>query len=112
MTNWDKFKETKLPPTEAFYSKLNMAGVREDDYEHAHRVRKEFGLKDLREYHDLYLNPIQAKLFYRLKVQGGGGSLGTPLMILGTIKTSPMKLCTVIVLHKVYQNTKRNFSKI
>ena len=29
-TNWDKFKETKLPPREAFYSKLNMAGVREE----------------------------------------------------------------------------------
>ena len=24
MTDWDKFKETKLPPREAFYSKLNM----------------------------------------------------------------------------------------
>ena len=55
MTNWDKFKETKLPPREAFYSKLNMAGVREEDYEHANRVWKEFGLKDLGEYHDLYL---------------------------------------------------------
>ena len=55
MTNWDKFKETKLPPREAFYSKLNMAGVREEDYEHARRVWKEFGLKDFGEYHDLYL---------------------------------------------------------
>ena len=64
MTNWDKFKETKLPPREAFYSKLNMVGVKEEDYEHARRVWKEFGLKDLGEYHDLYLNPI----WY-----GGGG---------------------------------------
>ena len=55
MTNWDKFKETKLPPREAFYSKLNMAGVKEEDYEHVNRVWKEFGLKDLGEYHDLYL---------------------------------------------------------
>ena len=55
MTNWDKFKETKLPPIEAFYSKLNMTEVREEDYEHACRVWKEFGLKDLGEYHDLYL---------------------------------------------------------
>ena len=55
MTNWDKFKETKLPPTEVFYSKLNMAGVREEDYEHTHRVWKEFELKDLGEYHGLYL---------------------------------------------------------
>ena len=55
MTDWDKFKETKLPPREAFYSKLNMAGIREEDYEHARRVWKEFGLKDLGEYHDLFL---------------------------------------------------------
>ena len=48
--------------------------------------------------------------FYRFKVQGG--SLGTPLMISGTIKTSPMKLCTVIVLLKAYQNTKRNFQNM
>ena len=45
----------KLPPREAFYSKLNMTGVREEDYEHANRVGKEFGCKDLGEYHDLYL---------------------------------------------------------
>ena len=55
MTNWDKFKETKLPQREAFFHKLNMAGVREEDYEQAPRVWKEFGLKDLGEYHDLYL---------------------------------------------------------
>ena len=55
MTDWDKFKETKLPPREAFYNKLNMSGVGNEDYEHANRVWKEFGLKDLGEYHDLYL---------------------------------------------------------
>ena len=55
MTDWDKFKETKIPPREAFYSKFNMAGVREEDYEHANRTWKEFGLKDLEEYHNLYL---------------------------------------------------------
>ena len=27
MSEWDKFKETKFPPKEAFYSKLNMSGV-------------------------------------------------------------------------------------
>ena len=55
MNDWDKFKEMKLPPREAFCSKLNMTGVREEDYEHMNRVWKEFGLKDLGEYHDLYL---------------------------------------------------------
>ena len=55
MTDWDKFKEMKLPPREAFYSKLNMSGVGSENYKHTSRVWKEFGLKDLGEYHDLYL---------------------------------------------------------
>ena len=55
MDDWDKFRETVLPPKEAFYSKLNMPGVSEEDYEHANRVWREFGIKDLGEYHDLYL---------------------------------------------------------
>ena len=55
MTDWDKFKEMKLPLREAFYSKLNMSGVGNEDYEHANGIWKEFGLKDLGEYHDLYL---------------------------------------------------------
>ena len=38
MDDWDKFKETVFPSKEAFYSKLAMAGVKEEDYEHAHRV--------------------------------------------------------------------------
>ena len=55
MSEWEKFKETKLPPKEAFYSKLNMVGVSEEDYEHARSVWREFGIKNLGEYHDLYL---------------------------------------------------------
>ena len=45
----------KLPPRGAFYSKLNMAGVREEEYEHTRRVWKECGLKNVGECHDLYL---------------------------------------------------------
>ena len=55
MDDWDKFKETILPPKEAFYIKLNMSGVSKEDYEHARRVWKEFGVNNLQEYHDLYL---------------------------------------------------------
>ena len=55
------------------------------------------------------LNPIQARLFLPFKGPRGGGSLGTPLMISGTIKARVIKLCTRIVLLKAYQNTKRNF---
>ena len=55
MNNCDKFKEIILPPKEAFYNKLNIVGVREEDYEHVNRTWKEFGIKNLGEYHDLYL---------------------------------------------------------
>ena len=55
MSSWDKFEEFKLPPIEAFYSNLNMSNVSEGDYEHAHRVWKEFNIRNLGEYHDLYL---------------------------------------------------------
>ena len=56
-----------------------------------------------------WFNPIQARLL--LPFKGPRGSLGTPLMISGTIKASPMKLCTAIVLLKAYQNTERTFQK-
>ena len=52
--SWDKFKES-LPPIEAFYSKLNMSKISEDDYQHAQRVWKEFGIRNLGDYHNLYL---------------------------------------------------------
>ena len=55
MDDWNRFKETALPPKEAFYSKLSMSGVSDQAYEHVRRVWREFGLKDLGEYHDLYL---------------------------------------------------------
>ena len=35
MSSWDKFKESKFPSIEAFYSKLNMSKISEDDYQHA-----------------------------------------------------------------------------
>ena len=51
----DRFNETQLPPTDAFYSNLNMSSINEEDYQHAQRVWKEFGIRDLGDYHDLYL---------------------------------------------------------
>ena len=51
----EKFSEEKLPPKEKFFSKLNDCGVSDEDYDHAKKVWKEFGIKNLGEYHDLYL---------------------------------------------------------
>ena len=55
MSSWDKFKETQLPPIEAFYSSLNMSNVSNDDYQHAQRVWSTSNINNLGEYHDLCL---------------------------------------------------------
>ena len=35
MDSWDKFEEKPLPSIEDFYSKLNMSGISEKDYQHS-----------------------------------------------------------------------------
>ena len=55
MNSWDKFEETSLPRIEKVYSNLNMSGVSDGDYEHACRVWREFGIRNMGEYHDSYL---------------------------------------------------------
>ena len=55
MDNWDRFEKTNLPPASSFYSKLSMSRVSNGDYEHAHRVWRDFGINNMGEYHDLYL---------------------------------------------------------
>ena len=55
MNNIDKFNETKLPPIQEFYSKLNDSGISEEDYNHAQKVWEVFNMKTMRDYHDLYL---------------------------------------------------------
>ena len=52
--DWDKFSERSLSETEDFYSHLNMEDITHADYTHAKRVCKDFEIKYLREYHDLY----------------------------------------------------------
>ena len=55
MDDWKKFGETPLPETEDFYSNLNMDDITNADYMHAKRVRKDFEIKNLGNYHDLYV---------------------------------------------------------
>ena len=55
INSWDRFEVTQLPPISAFHSNLNMSSISEEDYQHAHRVWKEFGIHNLGDYHDLYL---------------------------------------------------------
>ena len=53
--NWEKFNEAIFPETEEFYSNLNMEDITDVDYIHAKRVYKDFEIKNLGDYHDLYL---------------------------------------------------------
>ena len=55
MDSWEKFNETSLPDKESFYSELNKEGITDEDYAHAQKVWKVFKIKNLGEYHDLYV---------------------------------------------------------
>ena len=55
MDSWGKLDENTLPPKEAFYSKLNLEDISDKDYTHAQRVWNIFGITNLGEYHDLYV---------------------------------------------------------
>ena len=54
MDSWEKFN-SGLPSIDKFYSKLNMSGISKEDYEHARNVWPKFELKNMGDYHDLYL---------------------------------------------------------
>ena len=53
--DWEKFNETSLLKKEEFYSHLNMEGITDADYVHAKEVSKDFEIKNVGEYHDLYV---------------------------------------------------------
>ena len=55
MDNWKRFDETSLPDKESFYSSLNMGNIDDIDYRHGNNMFKKFKLKNLGEYHDLYM---------------------------------------------------------
>jgi RNase P subunit RPR2 len=50
-----RFEETELPPIAAFHSKLYDGDITDEEYERARDVWSHFGIKNMREYHDLYL---------------------------------------------------------
>ena len=53
--SWERFNETILPNKKAFYIKLYLEDITDEDYLHAQKVFGEFKLKNLGEYHDLYV---------------------------------------------------------
>ena len=54
MDSSERLSETSLPSIDHFYSKLNDTSISTSDYTHAQRVWEEFGMKSMRDYHDLY----------------------------------------------------------
>ena len=55
MDDWEKFNEATLPEREKFNSSLSMEDITGAHYKHGKRVSKDFKMKNLRDYHDLYL---------------------------------------------------------
>ena len=53
--NPERLQETQLPPKSAFYSKRNNKDISDEDYTHAQKIWKKFGMKTMKDYHDLYL---------------------------------------------------------
>ena len=52
--DWEEFNETSWPKKVDFYSNLYIDDITDTDYNHAKRVSKDFEIKNLSEYHDLY----------------------------------------------------------
>ena len=55
MDSWEKFIKTTLPNKESFYSELNKEDITDEDYAHDQKVWKVFEIKNLGQYHDLYV---------------------------------------------------------
>ena len=55
MDSFNKFEETENPPKHAYYSILNDQEITNEDYDHSKLIWKEDKIKNLGEYHDLYL---------------------------------------------------------
>ena len=55
MESWERFDETSLPDKKTFYSELNWKEITDKDYMYAQKVFEKFNLRNLGEYHDLYV---------------------------------------------------------
>ena len=55
MDSWEKFEKTSSPDKKGFYSKLNSEGISGYDYEHAKKFWDVFEIKNVGEYHHLYV---------------------------------------------------------
>ena len=64
MNSFKKFKESKLPDIDKFFSSLKDCGISEKEYQRALDVWKVLEIKNLGQYHDLYLKTDVLLLCY------------------------------------------------
>ena len=62
MNSMDNFNEIALPCIEEFFFNLQLKNVSKDEYNHAKKVWEHFEIKNLGEYHDLYVQADTAQL--------------------------------------------------
>ena len=62
MNSMDRFDKTSIPSIEKFYSKLQKKDINENEYKHVKKVWDVFKIKNLGEYHDLYVQADTAQL--------------------------------------------------
>ena len=62
MNDWKKFEETELPSNNEFYSNLNLRNISKEDIKHAQNVWNTFNIKNIGEYHDLYVQSDTTQL--------------------------------------------------
>ena len=55
MNSFKRFKEDRLPDIDCFFSSLKDCGITDEEYQSACDAWKVFKIKNLGEYHDLYL---------------------------------------------------------
>ena len=55
MDSPNRFAETRLPAKDKFFSRLTEEGITDDEYAHAQEVFRKMGCRNLKEYHDYYL---------------------------------------------------------
>ena len=84
MDNWKRFDENTIPPKEAFYNELNLENITDKDYEHVKKVWALFEIKNLAEYHDLY---VQCSMYVHFCL----------LMYLKTLEISVFKYMNLIL---------------
>ena len=55
MDSWERFNEISLLAKKAFHGELTLEDISDKDYSHAQKVQDVFEIRNLGDYHDLYV---------------------------------------------------------